>query len=260
MPSMKNLLLILLLLALPLWGGKDGHTPVAEDGYREIVSNLFIGIETRPLTPEERRAHGAAIPRGSGLPVTRVVPGSPAEKGGMRDGDLILIRNGAPLDSPEALLYSLRNSSPGVPMTFRVLRGREMVRLTIVPEERPEPVVVGYMLPPRLNKDRVGEIRPLQIRAGRILAQDRVLLGELRSEMAAIHKLLNNSLEPGNLRLKFTTGSCTIIATKYPGRILVTMEEGGVETRCELLQEGDALPEAMRQRLRMMLGAEGAQE
>ncbi len=72
--------------------------------------------------------------------------------------------------------------------------------------------------------------------------------------MGQIGELLSNSYSRGNLRLTFTSKGCTITTIRYKKHIVVTMEENGAETSCELWHEGDALPEAMRRRLHAMLG------
>ncbi len=258
---MKNFLLMMLFLASSLQGVQDevvapSRTNPAVERW-ELVTDVYIGIDTRALSPDEIEACGENLTPDTGLLITRVTPGSPAEEGGLRAGDVIMIMSGACINSPAALAVAIRNAKPGVPMFFRVLRNGERLPFRVVPTKRDKPVVIGYLTPSKLNADNVDQIRPIQAEAGLLLVREKPPLAEIQAKMGQISELLSNSYARGNLRLAFTAKGCTISTIRYKTHIAVTMEENGTETSCELRREGDALPEAMRQRLRMMLGAEG---
>ncbi len=254
---MKKALFILLLMAMlfPLLGEDRagvGRSPASPERW-ELVTNLYLGIEVRSLTREERAAYGTALAARNGLLVTRVAPGSPAERAGLKDGDLLLYVSGASLASPEDLLICLRNMRPGVPAHFTRLLNGKKASVKIVPEERPEPVVVGYLTPPKLNTEYAAELEACQIRVAQMLAGGTPpRLSAIHSEMESFSKMLCSSYTPGNLRLEFCSGDCSISVTRYWRCLTVTMVEKGAETTSELKKEGDVLPERMRVRLREM--------
>jgi serine protease DegQ len=69
--------------------------------------------------------------------VVGVTAGSPASRGGVIVGDVILELDGAPVSSPDALFDLLRAHRADRAVTLRVLRGGVPADLTITLEERP---------------------------------------------------------------------------------------------------------------------------
>ena len=69
------------------------------------------------------------------LQVHAVEPDSPAAKAGLEAGDVILSSQGEPVRSFRALATGIRTSG-GRALTFEVLRGTEVRRIEVVPEER----------------------------------------------------------------------------------------------------------------------------
>jgi membrane-associated protease RseP (regulator of RpoE activity) len=70
---------------------------------------------------------------GSGARVDAVDPNSPAERAGMRPGDLIVGVDGRPVDSSTNVLPFVAQSS-GRPMTVDIKRGGTIVRLRARPQ------------------------------------------------------------------------------------------------------------------------------
>lgn len=93
----------------------------------------FLGIAgmRRPLPPRVARALG----RAAGIGLTEVVPNSPAETAGLRDGDLILDVDGQPVGDASDLQRLMVGETIGRPLPIRVLRVGEVRDLTIVPVE-----------------------------------------------------------------------------------------------------------------------------
>ncbi len=69
-------------------------TPAEKSGFR-------LGVQVRPLSDAEASRLG--LKSSGGLRVVAVRPGSPAARGGLRSGDVILEVNGKPADEVEAL-------------------------------------------------------------------------------------------------------------------------------------------------------------
>lgn len=71
--------------------------------------------------------------------VLRVVPGSPAARGGLLPGDLILAVADAPIARVSALAYHGRLSGVGAPLSLAVQRGPTRLAVELVPDEAPRP-------------------------------------------------------------------------------------------------------------------------
>ncbi|RJX36559.1 MAG: PDZ domain-containing protein [Desulfarculus sp.] len=71
-----------------------------------------------------------------GLRVVRVLPGSPAQKAGLGDGDLLLAVDGRPLTSPKGIHDAIK-AAPFAPHRYRLRRGARELEL-VIRLERPE--------------------------------------------------------------------------------------------------------------------------
>ena len=87
------------------------------------ATGAFLGVSTSPgLT-------------GGGVVVQEVVDGSPAERAGLRPGDVILSVGGAAITDPEELRHAIADRDPGdeVEVTFRRGADTGTVRVTLAP-------------------------------------------------------------------------------------------------------------------------------
>jgi len=66
-----------------------------------------------------------------------VLPGSPAERAGLRRGDLVVAAADQPVANPSALLQLVERSTLGEPLSLRVIRGQRELQLSIKPEAMP---------------------------------------------------------------------------------------------------------------------------
>jgi serine protease Do len=97
------------------------------------VHRPVLGVGLQTITPT--LAAALKLPRDSGVVVSDVLPGSPAEAAGVKINDVLLSADGRPLDSVPALLgVSFRHRS-GEHIDLRVLRGRQVLSFDIVPVE-----------------------------------------------------------------------------------------------------------------------------
>ncbi|MDT7689596.1 MAG: serine protease Do [Acidobacteriota bacterium] len=82
----------------------------------------FLGVRTEEVTRENASRYGlTGEPRGVG--VREVVKGSPAERAGLRAGDLILRFDGEPVTSVRKLTRLIEEAAPGHAARLTVLRG-----------------------------------------------------------------------------------------------------------------------------------------
>ncbi|MEA2310880.1 MAG: hypothetical protein QOE28_848 [Solirubrobacteraceae bacterium] len=97
------------------------------------VRRAWIGIAAgaRPLPPRVRALAG----RERAVEVVEVMPGSPAERAGLRAEDLVLAVDGAPVAGVDDLHRLLGGDRIGRPVTLSVVRGGTELSLALTPRE-----------------------------------------------------------------------------------------------------------------------------
>jgi serine protease Do len=83
----------------------------------------FLGVQLADLTDEQREELGLA--EGEGVLVATVVEGQPAQKAGVREGDVLLKLNDQKVGRREAVVKAVRDAGAGATVTLRLLRGDE---------------------------------------------------------------------------------------------------------------------------------------
>jgi serine protease Do len=121
-------------------GGAQGigfAVPVS-GAFRRVVFTLVTEGRVRRaylgVVVESRQARGEFK---GGAGVRNVAPNSPAERAGVKPGDVIVGLKGEPVHSNDDLLNLLDASSIGQDATLRVLRGNKNLSLTVRPREQP---------------------------------------------------------------------------------------------------------------------------
>jgi serine protease Do len=74
----------------------------------------------------------------AGIQIVQIVPGGPAEKAGLRAGDVILSVDGKDAPSVDTIHRILDRNSIGRMSQLRVLRQGDVITARITPERRPE--------------------------------------------------------------------------------------------------------------------------
>ena len=97
------------------------------------VRRAYLGIAggSRPLPPGARAGRSAS----TGVEVVEVVPGSPAERGGIRPEDLIVEVEGEPVTGVDDLQRLMVAELIGARVTMRVIRHGREVAVELVPVE-----------------------------------------------------------------------------------------------------------------------------
>src|SRR5829696_4476840 len=121
-------------------GGAQGigfAVPVS-GAFRRVVFTLVTEGRVRRaylgVVVESRRASGEFE---GGAGVRNIAPNSPAERAGVKPGDVIIGLKGEPVHSNDDLLNLLDASSIGQDATLRVLRGNRELSLRVRPREQP---------------------------------------------------------------------------------------------------------------------------
>ena len=87
----------------------------------------YLGASVQPAPFPKGNRRGAWANRGSALSVTAIAPGGPADRAGLRMGDMLLDAAGAPVESVEALRDALTQHAARVVRMYLLREG------TIVP-------------------------------------------------------------------------------------------------------------------------------
>jgi len=112
-------------------------------GNGTAVVHPYLGLQLVPLNPRLARDNNSdpnallQLPEREGALVQRVMPGSPAEKAGLRRGDLVVAAAEQTVPDPAALLRLVEGSQVGELLPLTVLRGEQELALSIRPEALP---------------------------------------------------------------------------------------------------------------------------
>ena len=120
---------------------RDGKVITGADG-RYLVesffaSRAFIGVSLTNLSPELREHFGA--PKDAGVMVESVQDDSPADKAGLRVGDIVLSVEGKDVKSSADLRLALRDKKEGDSVRIDLLRGRARQTVVATVKERESP-------------------------------------------------------------------------------------------------------------------------
>ncbi|HQR03975.1 MAG: Do family serine endopeptidase [Proteobacteria bacterium] len=97
----------------------------------------WIGVEVQEMTPE--LAESFRLPNTSGALIAGVMRGSPADKGGIRPGDVLTTINGKPIGDAQSMLSRIAELPPGESARFGLLRNGKTVEMEISIGRRPRP-------------------------------------------------------------------------------------------------------------------------
>ncbi|HEY9284062.1 MAG TPA: Do family serine endopeptidase, partial [Pyrinomonadaceae bacterium] len=90
-----------------------------------------LGVTIQPVTSDIAQSLGLREVRGA--LVNSVVPGGPADRAGLKQGDLITGFNGSPVADPNSLRNAVASAQPGAEVTLTVNRGgrEDQLRATL---------------------------------------------------------------------------------------------------------------------------------
>jgi serine protease Do len=100
------------------------------------VHRAQIGVFVRTITPD--LVEGLHLPRNRGVLLEDVSPGSPAEKGGMKIGDVVTTIGGKPVDNVRDFSLLLYEYKIGQVANIGILRGGKSQVLSVTLAERPD--------------------------------------------------------------------------------------------------------------------------
>ena len=120
--------------AIPVSIARDVLEQIVATG--EVVRG-WVGVEIQDLTPELAASFGYRD--ASGALIAGVLRGSPADRAGVRPGDVLVALDGETVRDPRAMLDMVAALPPGKRAVFRVRRGAEELDLDVAVGRRPVP-------------------------------------------------------------------------------------------------------------------------
>ncbi len=107
------------------------------------VIHPYLGVQLVPLTARIAKDHNrdpnsiVVLPELSGALVQSVLLDSPAERAGLRRGDLVVTLNEIPILDPQTLLEQVDQSEIGISLALEVIRDGKSLSLLVTPEALP---------------------------------------------------------------------------------------------------------------------------
>jgi serine protease Do len=108
----------------------------------------WLGVVIQEITPEIAETIGVK----EGILVSQVAPGSPAERAGLKVGDIIVAIDGEKVREVRELQFRVMKTPPGTEVTLTIIRGGKEQSIKAKVGEMPEEVSFGQ------PKEQVGEL------------------------------------------------------------------------------------------------------
>ncbi len=121
------------------------------------VKRGWLGVYIQAMTPSLAGAFGLKKPKG--VIVADIVPGSPADKAGLKRGDVILEVNGEAVNSPAELQIAIRSHKAGEKVKLKVWRKNKTITISVRLGELPQEEISS--IKPRIDIGmKVSDITP----------------------------------------------------------------------------------------------------
>ena len=127
-------------LAIPTEAAK----PVIDALMRgQVPQRGYLGVSLQSL--DETLAPAYGLPKDSGEIVRTVVAGGPADKAGLKQGDVILRVNGQAVTPEQTVSYLIANAPVGSRVPLDIIRGGKRTALTVTVAQRPTEDVLARL-------------------------------------------------------------------------------------------------------------------
>ena len=151
----------------------------------KAVKRPWLGARLQAVTPEIAETLGLSRP--TGALVVKVVPGSPAARGGLKLSDLIVAVDSQPIDDPNAFGYRFATRPIGGTTQIEVQRDGKLMKLAIplevAPDTQRNEIVITSRSP--FQGARVANISPAVADELRLDNDDGVVITELANDGTA---------------------------------------------------------------------------
>ena len=126
--------------AIPINLAKSVSEQLLQNG--EVI-HPYLGVQLISLNPRIAKEHNqdpnslVQLPERNGALIQSVIPNSPAEKAGLRRGDLVIATENISIEEPKALLDEVEKAQIGKVFLLNVLRDNKEIEINIKPEPLP---------------------------------------------------------------------------------------------------------------------------
>ena len=126
--------------AIPINLARRVSEQLLEDGK---VIHPYLGVQLISLNAKIAKEHNndpnslVQLPERSGALIQSVVPNSPAERAGLKRGDLVIAAEDILINEPKALLDEVEKAKIGKVFPLKILRNNQEINVNIKPEELP---------------------------------------------------------------------------------------------------------------------------
>jgi len=134
-------------------GGRSSNTAVAaSQGQRDVVSSPNSAQDDTQTAGDQTPWLGAQIVQSpDGPTVASVIADSPADKAGLKRGDVIKAIDGTSVSDVRAIRDALKDKKPGDTVTVSITRDGNAQDVTVTLEAQPEPLPQANPILPELN-------------------------------------------------------------------------------------------------------------
>ena len=107
------------------------------------VVHPYLGVQLISLNPQIAKEHNqdpnslVQLPERNGALIQSILPNSPAEKAGLRRGDLVIAAENISIKEPKALLDEVEKAKIGKIFILNILRDNKEMQINIKPEPLP---------------------------------------------------------------------------------------------------------------------------
>ena len=126
--------------AIPINLARRVSEQLLEDGK---VIHPYLGVQLISLNAKIAKEHNndpnslVQLPERSGALIQSIVPNSPAERAGLKRGDLVIAAEDILINEPKALLDEVEKAKIGKVFPLKILRNNQEIKVNIKPEELP---------------------------------------------------------------------------------------------------------------------------
>ena len=126
--------------AIPINLAKSVSDQLLKDG--EVI-HPYLGVQLVSLNPRIAKVYNqdpnslVQLTERNGALIQSVIPNSPAEKAGLRRGDLVIATENISIEEPKALLDEVEKAQIGKSFLLNVLRDNKEIHINIKPEPLP---------------------------------------------------------------------------------------------------------------------------
>lgn len=140
----------------------------------KTVSRGWIGVTIQDV--DEMSAKALGLKKASGALIGSVMTGAPAEKAGLRSGDIIIRVDRTKIKSASDLTKSIAGKKPGSDVNMEVIRNGKSKKFTIilgdrakglnsaVPQEKTEKIILGVSLRPMTTEEALSLQIPADVK------------------------------------------------------------------------------------------------